>query len=112
MDTLTAVSLTDNAQKAVRGFISGDESLAGKALRFFVKGGGCSGFQYGFTFSDEQEGDERVQFEGFEVLIDPSSMPYVKGCVVDFVDGLQGQGFSVTNPNSSGSCGCGQSFST
>ena len=105
------ISLTENAQNAVRGYINKDEGLKEKVLRIFVQGGGCSGFQYGFTFSDRQDGDEVVGLEGFEVAIDPMSMPYLKDSVVDFVDGLQGTGFTVQNPNASGNCGCGQSFS-
>jgi iron-sulfur cluster insertion protein len=105
------ITLTEGAKKAVAGFLDADDSLKGKTLRIFVQGGGCSGFQYGFTFSDKQDGDKTVSCGGFEVAIDAMSMPYLEGCKVDWVDGLQGTGFTVENPNASGNCGCGQSFS-
>jgi len=104
------VNLSESAQKAITGFIDQDTTLKGKALRIFVQGGGCSGFQYGFTFSEKEEGDEVTKFNAFEVVIDPMSLPYVNGCQVDWVDSLQGAGFTVKNPNAKGSCGCGSSF--
>jgi iron-sulfur cluster insertion protein len=104
------VTLSDSAQKAINGFIDQDKSLQGKALRIFVQGGGCSGFQYGFTFSEKEEGDEVTKFKAFDVVIDPMSLPYVNGCAIDWVDSLQGSGFTVKNPNAKGSCGCGSSF--
>jgi iron-sulfur cluster assembly accessory protein len=104
------VNLSESALKAITGFIDQDATLKGKALRIFVQGGGCSGFQYGFTFSDKEEGDEVTTFKSFEVVIDPMSLPYVNGCSVDWVDSLQGAGFTVKNPNAKGSCGCGSSF--
>ena len=105
------ITVTENAQNAVRSFREQDQALQEKVLRISVEGGGCSGFQYGFTFSDRREDDSVVPCEGFEVVIDPMSQPYLEGCVVDYQDGLQGAGFTVSNPNASGSCGCGQSFS-
>jgi iron-sulfur cluster assembly accessory protein len=104
------VSLSENAQKAVKGFIDADASLKGKSLRIFVQGGGCSGFQYGFTFSDREEGDEVTKFGALDVIVDPMSLPYVNGCQIDWVESLQGSGFTVKNPNAKGSCGCGSSF--
>ncbi len=105
------LTLTDNAQKAVQGFLKQDESLREKVLRVFVEGGGCSGFQYGFTFSDRQDGDQFTSCDGFDVAVDATSLPYLQDSVVDWVEGLQGTGFTVQNPNASGSCGCGKSFS-
>ena len=105
------VTFSENAQKAVKGFINQDASLQGKALRLFVQGGGCSGFQYGFTFSDKEANDEVTPVGDFEVVIDPMSLPYLNGCQVDWVESLQGSGFTVKNPNAKGSCGCGHSFS-
>ena len=105
------VQFTEGATKAVKGFLSQDASLKGKALRMFVQGGGCSGFQYGFTFSNKEEGDQVVKLSDFEVVIDPMSLPYLDGCHVDWVESLQGSGFTVKNPNSKGNCGCGHSFS-
>ena len=106
------LTMTENAQKAVQRFKTQDQNLKDKALRIFVEPGGCSGFQYGFTFSDKKDGDEIVSFEGFDLVVDPMSIPYLRGIQVDYVDGLQGSGFAIRNPNASGSCGCGHSFST
>ena len=105
------VTFTDSARKAVKGFLDQDTTLKGKSLRMFVQGGGCSGFQYGFTFSSPEKGDDVTKVEGFDVVIDPMSLPYLDGCQVDWVDSLQGSGFTVRNPNSKGNCGCGHSFS-
>ena len=83
----------------------------GKPLRIFVQGGGCSGFQYGFTFDEKKEGDAVIQTGGIEVVVDPQSATYLKDAKVDFVEDMRGAGFSVTNPNATGgSCGCGKSF--
>jgi iron-sulfur cluster insertion protein len=104
------VNLSESAQKAVKGFIDSDASLKGKALRIFVQGGGCSGFQYGFTFSAKEEGDEVTKIGNLDVVVDPMSLPYINGCQIDWVESLQGSGFTVKNPNAKGSCGCGSSF--
>lgn len=107
------ITLTESAQKRVRDIIAQDKTLEGKSLRIFVEGGGCSGFQYGFTFDNRQDGDSEVPYEGFKVLVDPKSGPYLQGAIIDYVDagGLQGAGFRIQNPNAKGSCGCGTSFS-
>lgn len=105
------VTFSDSARKAVNGFLTQDAALKGKALRMFVQGGGCSGFQYGFTFGDKEEGDEVTNLGDFEVAIDPMSLPYLNGVNVDWVESLQGSGFTVKNPNAKGNCGCGSSFS-
>ena len=105
------VSLTERAIGKVKQFAESDEGFRGKTFRVFVEGGGCSGFQYGFTFDEEHEGDTRVKQKDVEVLIDNQSAMYLNGSVVDFVEGLSGAGFVVKNPNVSGSCGCGHSFS-
>src|SRR5262245_65791937 len=104
------VTFSESARKAVKGFITQDTTLKGKALRIFVQGGGCSGFQYGFTFSDKEAGDEVTNLGDLDVVVDPMSLPYVNGCQIDWVDSLQGSGFTVKNPNAKGSCGCGSSF--
>jgi iron-sulfur cluster insertion protein len=104
------VNLSESAQKAVQGFIASDEKLKGMALRIFVQGGGCSGFQYGFTFSAKEEGDEVTKIGNLDVVVDPMSLPYINGCQIDWVESLQGSGFTVKNPNAKGSCGCGSSF--
>ena len=87
----------------------GNDSLM---LRIYVQGGGCSGFQYGFTFDEnENEGDTRVETDGVTLLIDPMSMQYLMGAEVDYTEGLQGSQFVIRNPNASTTCGCGSSFS-
>ena len=81
-------------------------------LRVYIQGGGCSGFQYGFTFDDsEKDGDTRVETNGVTLLVDPMSMQYLSGAEVDFVEGLQGSQFVIRNPNATTTCGCGSSFS-
>jgi iron-sulfur cluster assembly accessory protein len=88
------------------------ERMEGKGVRIYVEGGGCSGFQYGFAFDDARDTDFRVPMkEGFDVLVDTFSMNYLRGASVDFVDTIEGSGFKISNPNATGSCGCGSSFS-
>ncbi|MDX2187362.1 MAG: iron-sulfur cluster assembly accessory protein [Opitutaceae bacterium] len=81
-----------------------------KRLRVFVESGGCSGFQYGMSFDELKEGDQRIVSEGVEILCDPSSLAYLSGSVIEFDDGLQGKGFEIRNPNAQSTCGCGKSF--
>ena len=81
-------------------------------LRTFVQGSGCSGFQYGFTFDEEQnEDDFVVEKQGVKILIDAMSMQYLSGAVIDYKEDLQGSQFSIQNPNAQSTCGCGSSFS-
>lgn len=81
-------------------------------LRVYIQGGGCSGFQYGFTFDEAvQEGDTEVVTDGVKLLIDPMSMQYLMGAEIDYTEGLQGAQFVIRNPNASTTCGCGSSFS-
>ena len=82
----------------------------GKALRIAVEGGGCSGFQYDIGLDAAQEGDLVLEGAGERVVIDPTSLPFLEGAVIDFVDELIGARFSIDNPNASSSCGCGVSF--
>ena len=83
------------------------------ALRVFVSGGGCSGMQYGMAFQDEaEEHDTVVDIEGVRLFIDPTSLVYLKGANIDYVDNLIGGGFRIDNPNAVSSCGCGSSFKT
>ena len=105
------LSLTEKAIEKVKYFAGSMPDSAGKPLRIFVQGGGCSGFQYGFTFDEKKEGDAVIQTGGIEVVVDPQSATYLKDAKVDFVEDMRGAGFSVTNPNATGgSCGCGKSF--
>ena len=102
---------TDSAARKVKSLIEeeGDESLN---LRVFISGGGCSGFQYGFTF-DEKEGDGETIVEngGMKLLIDPMSIQYLMGAEIDYSEGLEGAQFVIRNPNAQSTCGCGSSFS-
>ena len=91
-----------------------EENKAGSALRVFVQGGGCSGFQYGLMIEENGQGsgDEVYESNGVKLLIDPISIRYLGGAEVDFVDTVTGGGFTIKNPNATSTCGCGQSFST
>ncbi|MDH5231795.1 MAG: iron-sulfur cluster insertion protein ErpA [Gammaproteobacteria bacterium] len=102
---------TDAAASKVKSLIDeeGNDSLM---LRVFVSGGGCSGFQYGFTFDEkETDGDTRVEKNGVTLLIDPMSYQYLIGAEIDYKDDLQGAQFVIRNPNATTTCGCGSSFS-
>lgn len=82
------------------------------ALRVAVNGGGCSGFQYEFTFDDKREDDDKsFEVEGATVLVDSTSLTYMAGSTLDFIDDLMGQSFRIQNPQAKSSCGCGTSFS-
>ena len=105
------LSLTDAAIAKVKYFAGTMPDAQGKPLRIFVQGGGCSGFQYGFTFDEKKEDDAVISAGGIEVVVDPQSATYLKDAQVDFVEDMRGAGFSVTNPIATGgSCGCGKSF--
>jgi iron-sulfur cluster insertion protein len=113
MDSTTEAPLifTAAAAKKVAGLIE-EEGNPALMLRIYIQGGGCSGFQYGFTFDENiGEGDTEVVAEGVKLLIDPMSMQYLMGAEVDYTEGLQGAQFVIRNPNASTTCGCGSSFS-
>jgi iron-sulfur cluster insertion protein len=106
-----ALVFTNSAANKVRQLIDeeGDQSLM---LRVFVSGGGCSGFQYGFTFDqNETEGDTIVENQGVKLLVDPMSVQYLMGAEIDYTEGLEGSQFVIRNPNATTTCGCGSSFS-
>ncbi len=89
-----------------------DEGNDALMLRVFVSGGGCSGFQYGFTFDEDiGDGDTIVENEGVKLLIDPMSFQYLSGAEIDYSEGMEGAQFVIRNPNASTTCGCGSSFS-
>lgn len=109
--TPQAFAVTDSAVTKVRELIE-EEANEDLKLRVFVTGGGCSGFQYGFTFDElTAEDDAVIEKDGVTVLVDSMSYPYLAGAQVDYEEGLQGSKFSVSNPNASSTCGCGSSFS-
>lgn len=105
------ITLTDKGTEKVREFLASQEAVASTAgLRVGVRGGGCSGFQYALAFDEQRDGDSVFEYQGIRLLVDHPSLPYVNGSVIDFVDGLQGAGFKVENPNVIAACGCGSSF--
>jgi iron-sulfur cluster insertion protein len=102
---------TDSAADKVRQLIE-EEGNAALKLRVFVQGGGCSGFQYGFTFDEETGEDDTVmEKNGVSLLIDAMSYQYLVGAEIDYKDGLEGAQFVIKNPNAQTTCGCGSSFS-
>lgn len=106
------ITLTDAAVGRVRGMIE-EKQLTGHALRVFVSGGGCSGMQYGMGLEPTPRDDDlRYHFNGVDVVVDPMSMSYLAGSVIDYVDDLMAGGFKIENPNAMASCGCGHSFRT
>jgi len=105
------IELTDKGAEKVREFLAAQaEPAATAGLRVGVRGGGCSGFQYMLAFDEQRDGDTVVESQGIRLLVDSDSAPYVRGATVDFVEGLQGAGFKVDNPNVVAACGCGSSF--
>ena len=109
--TPTALMFTQGAANKVKSLIDeeGNERLK---LRVFVTGGGCSGFQYGFTFDEDVADDDTiVERDGVSLVVDPMSFQYLVGAEVDYQEGLEDSRFVINNPNASTTCGCGQSFS-
>jgi len=114
---MSAVALNDDplaftsAAAAKVAQLIAEEGNPNLMLRVYIQGGGCSGFQYGFTFDESvQEGDTEVVTDGVKLLIDPMSMQYLMGAEIDYSEGLQGAQFVIRNPNASTTCGCGSSF--
>ena len=106
-----ALNFTDAAARKVGQLIQ-DEGNPGLKLRVYIQGGGCSGFQYGFTFDEEiQEGDTQVDNSGVTLLVDPLSVQYLTGAEIDYREDLSGARFIIRNPNATTTCGCGSSFS-
>ncbi len=107
-----SISITPSAAKRIHQLMQ-ERELQGHALRVFVSGGGCSGYQYGMAFEpDPRDNDLHFNHENVEVVIDPVSIGYMSGATIDYVDDLMGGGFSIQNPNAVASCGCGNSFRT
>ena len=105
-----SVVFTDAAAHKVGELIS-EEDNPNLMLRVFISGGGCSGFQYGFTFDESiEDGDSQVENQGVTLLIDPMSVQYLMGAEIDYKEDLQGAQFIIRNPNAKTTCGCGSSF--
>jgi iron-sulfur cluster assembly accessory protein len=110
-ETKPLLSLTPAAVEKVKYFAKSMPDSEGKPLRIFVHGGGCSGFQYGFQFDEKHDDDNVLELSDITVVVDPQSATYLRDSTVDYVEDFRGAGFSVTNPQSTGGCGCGKSFS-
>lgn len=107
----TALTITEAAANKVMQLISEEGNLL-LALRVYIVGGGCAGFQYGFAFSETTNADDTiVEKNGIKVLVDALSLQYLVGATIDYVENLQGAHFVVKNPNANTTCGCGSSFS-
>lgn len=105
------LAFTDNAALKVSQLIAEEGNLS-LNLRVFITGGGCSGFQYGFTFEDTISADDTIiEKNGVKLLVDPMSFQYLAGATIDYKDDLDGQRFVIRNPNAKTTCGCGSSFS-
>jgi iron-sulfur cluster insertion protein len=108
--TDTPLVFTSAAAAKVAQLIT-EEGNPDLMLRVYIQGGGCSGFQYGFTFDESlQDDDTEVVTDGVRLLIDPMSMQYLMGAEIDYTEGLQGAQFVIRNPNATTTCGCGSSF--
>jgi iron-sulfur cluster insertion protein len=106
----STILLTDSAARKVRELIA-EEGRDDLALRVYINGGGCSGFQYGFAFEEGSEEDDlKVEQSGVTVLVDPISLQYLEGAELDYSESLRGAQFVVRNPNAKTTCGCGSSF--
>ena len=104
------IVFTDAAANKVSELIA-EEDNPNLKLRGFISGGGCSGFQYGFTFDEDiEDGDSQVENQGVTLLVDPMSVQYLMGAEIDYKEDLQGAQFIIRNPNAQTTCGCGQSF--
>ncbi len=117
---MVQLTISESAAKRLKDAIQKTDPETGKPLgtvedtyiRVFVRGGGCSGFQYGMALDHKvHEGDEVIQNDGVKFVVDPMSKEFVDGSTVDYVESISGSGFAITNPLNDATCGCGQSFS-
>ena len=105
------ITFTEKGAEKVQEFLATQSAdIQTSGLRVGVRGGGCSGFQYALAFDEKRDGDQVYEFSEIKLLIDSESLPFVDGSEVDYVEGLQGAGFKVDNPNVIAACGCGSSF--
>jgi iron-sulfur cluster assembly protein len=110
--TLIPVTLTQPAADAVRGVMN-QKNLQGYALRLYIAGGGCSGFQYGLALDNNIRADDVItEMDGIKLLVDEVSIKYLQGATVDYIEGMTSSGFKIINPNAVTSCNCGQSFNS
>lgn len=110
LNEIDSILISDNAAKRIATLVEMEEQ-DGMRLRVAVSGGGCSGFQYGFSLDNEQNDDDLLfEKNGIEVVVDETSLDFLKGSELDFVEDLIGSYFSMKNPNASSTCGCGTSF--
>jgi iron-sulfur cluster assembly protein len=105
-----AITLSAKAVEKIGELLGGQAESGEQALRVAVRGGGCSGFQYALAFDKANDDDHVFEVDGVAVIVDEVSMQFVFGSEVDYVEGLQGAGFQVNNPNVVAACGCGSSF--
>ncbi len=106
------MTVTSAAVNVIRTLLE-QRQIPNHALRVFVSGGGCSGMQYGMAFEEgARDFDKTVEIDGVRLIVDPTSLMYLQGATIDFVDSLMGGGFRIENPNAVSSCGCGSSFKT
>lgn len=103
------ITLTDRAVSAV-DHLAKERAEPGQHLRIFIQSGGCSGFEYGMGFAVPEPEDTVIEQDHLKILVDPASLERLKGCTIDFDDGLSGKGFEIQNPNAESTCGCGKSF--
>ena len=109
-ETSDPIKISDKAAAKVKELLGDQENGAEQALRVAVRGGGCSGFQYALALDAQKDDDHVYEHNGVRVVVDKVSMQFVFGSEVDYVEGLQGAGFAVNNPNVVAACGCGSSF--
>ena len=106
------INLTPSAVEAVKALLA-KRNLEGYALRVFISGGGCSGFQYGMALEGNiRPEDSSYEFDGVKVVVDEVSIDYLRGASIDYLDDVMGSGFKIENPNATSACGCGSSFRT
>lgn len=110
METVADIKVTENAAKQIKTLLNDSEDRKGRALRVYVEAGGCSGMQYGMTFDEKKSDDIEIQQDDVSVIIDPQSLDFLKGSVIDYTESIQGSGFRIQNPNAKTACGCGKSF--
>lgn len=110
MNQALPLQFTDAAANRVKSLIT-EENNPNLKFRVYITGGGCSGFQYGFMFDEKCNDDMVIEKNGVKLVVDPMSLQYLIGGTVDFIEGLEGSRFIVTNPNAKTTCGCGSSFS-